>query len=612
MDSIPKWFSGVKLNFAENILYTADASDASIRSTVGKESEKVALTEVREGCTEIKHYTWRQLRAKVGLLAQAMKAHGVRKGDRVAVVSSNSTDTLAVFLAVTTLGGIFSSSSTDMGSKGVLDRLTQIEPKWIFVDDWAVYNGKTIDLRPKMQEIVVGMKASKAKNFQGLVSMPRWQERPANVSHVAHTVTLAAYLAKAGGNSELAFEKVDFMDPFLIVYSSGECFLIFLIFACRIPFVECYLTDVIGTTGAPKCIAHGCGPVLISGQKEGKLHLDSGPTTVSLVYSSVGWIMYLVGVMALRHGARAILYDGSPFQPDLTTFVRLVGEQKVTDLGISPRYLQTLASASPPVIPKNVTDLSQLRRVSSTGMVLPESLFNWFYDVAFPPSVHLNNISGGTDVASSFAMGNLLTPLYAGGCQGPGLAMNLQVYDQTIEGGPGVKGVALPLGQAGELVVTSAFPNQPVKFWGDTTGKKYFEAYYARFDGVWTHGDYIFIHPKTGGVYFLGRADGVLNPSGVRFGSAEIYNVIETFFAEEIQDSICVGQRRPSDTDEAVMLFLLMKPGQRYTDALVKRVKQKIAKECTPRHVPKYIFETPEIPVSLLNNPEHLQEFTEC
>lgn len=191
-----------------------------------------------------------------------------------------------------------------------------------------------------------------------------------------------------------------------------------------------------------------------------------------------------MSAMALQHGARSVLYDGSPFQPDLTTFVRLVGDQKVTDLGISPRYLQTLASASPPVIPKQVTDLSRLRRVSSTGMVLPDSLFTWFYDTGFPANVQLANISGGTDVASSFALENPLTPLYVGGCQGPGLGLKVEVYDQTIEGGKGVKGKPLPIGEAGELVVTAPFPNQPVKFWGDDEkGKKYFDAYYARFDG---------------------------------------------------------------------------------------------------------------------------------
>lgn len=270
MDSVPSWFEGVKLNFAENILYTADPKDPSIRSITGKESYKVALTEVREGCTEIKHCTWMELRARVGLLAQAMKAHGVVKGDRVAVVASNSIDTLVVFLAVTTLGGIFSSSSTDMGSKGVLDRLTQIEPAWIFVDDWAVYNGKTIDLRPKMQEIVTGMRAAKAKGFRGLVSMPRFQDAPADVSALSETVALRSYLARAGGNAELPFEPVDFSDPFLIVYSSG-------------------------TTGTPKCIVHGCGPVLISGQKEGKLHRDTGPTTVNLQYTTVSLVVQHTG-----------------------------------------------------------------------------------------------------------------------------------------------------------------------------------------------------------------------------------------------------------------------------------------------------------------------------
>lgn len=574
MDKIPQWFQGTQLNFAENILYTTDPSNHKIRSTIGKESNKVALTEVREGCTEIRHYTWRQLRARVGLLAQALKAHGVVKGDRVAVVASNSTDTLTVFLAITTLGGIFSSSSTDMGSKGVLDRLTQIEPRWIFVDDWAVYNGKTIDIRPKMQEIVDGMTAAKAKGFEGVVSMPRFPDSPADVSSVRGAQSLASFLSRAGGNSDLPFEKVEFSAPFLIVYSSG-------------------------TTGHPKCIVHGVGPVLISGQKEGKLHRDTGPSTVNLQYTTTGWIMYLMSAMALQHGARSILYDGSPFLPDLKAFVRLVGEQKVTDLGISPRYLQTLASASPPVIPKNIADLSHLRRVSSTGMVLPDSLFNWFYDEGFPPTVQLANISGGTDLAACFALENPLTPLYVGGCQGPGLGLKVEVYDQTIEGGKGVKGKPLPIGEAGELVATAPFPNQPVKFWGDETGQKYFDAYYARFDNVWTHGDYIFIHPKTGGIYFLGRADGVLNPSGVRFGSAEIYSVIEAFFGEEIQDSICVGQRRPTDQDESVMLFLLMKPGKQFSDDLVNRVKDRIGRECSRRHVPKFVFETPEIPVSV-------------
>ncbi|GAB7347025.1 hypothetical protein MBLNU459_g3171t1 [Dothideomycetes sp. NU459] len=572
MDSRPKWFSGVKLNFAENILFSADPTDPSRRVQTGKEDAKVACTEVREGCTELRDITWAELRERVGLLAQAMKAHGVTKGDRVAVVASNSIDTLVVFFAVTTLGGLFSSSSTDMGTKGILDRLTQIKPKWVFADDWAVYNGKTVDLREKMGQIVTGMES--VHEFQGLVSMPRWQDRPADVARVPRTMTLARYLEQARGSSELPFERVDFSDPFLIVYSSG-------------------------TTGIPKCIVHSVGGVLINGKKEGKLHRDFGPEAVNLQYTTTGWIMYLQSVMALQHGAKSILYDGSPFVPDLKSFVRLVGEQKVTDLGISPRYLQTLASASPPVIPREVTDLSHLRRVTSTGMVLSESLFEWVYDKAFPPNIQLANISGGTDLAGCFGIENPLTPVYVGGCQGPGLGIKVEVFDQTTEGGKGVKGTSLAIGEAGELVATESFPNQPCSFYGDETGQKYFDAYFGRFDNVWTHGDFIFIHPKTGGIYFLGRADGVLNPSGVRFGSAEIYSVIETFFETEVQDSICVGQRRPSDSDESVMLFLKMKPGKHFSAELAKKVKDRIGNECSRRHVPRYVFETPEIPTTV-------------
>jgi acetoacetyl-CoA synthetase len=227
-------------------------------------------------------------------------------------------------------------------------------------------------------------------------------------------------------------------------------------------------------------------------------------------------------------------------------------------------------------------------------MVLSPAQFTWFYDTAFPPSVHLRNISGGTDLAGCFGIENPLDPLYVGGCQGPCLGTKLEVYDSSVESGPGR---ALPHGQPGDLVATASFPNQPVFFWGDEGGERYQSAYYARFPHVWTHGDFIEVHPVTGQVVFLGRADGVLNPSGVRFGSAEIYSVIEAYFSE-VADSICVGQRRPSDEDESVMLFLKMKEGCEYTPALVARVKDKIASERSRRHVPKYVFQTWDIPVS--------------
>ncbi|KAF2260621.1 acetyl-CoA synthetase-like protein [Lojkania enalia] len=566
MDSIPHWFRGTHLNYAENILFSASTSNPSIRTTEHKEGSKIAVTEIREGNTEVRHLTWGDLRRRVGLLANAFRAKGIQKGDRVAVVASTSFDTLICFLAITSLGGLFSSSSTDMGTKGILERLLQIKPKYVFVDDWAVYNGKTIDMRPKIKEIVAGME--NVSEFGGAVIQPRFPGEPADLEGIPRSVTLDGFLRAAYGNEELKFERVAFRDPFLVVYSSG-------------------------TTGVPKCIVHSVGGVLISVMKEGILHREMGPENVILQYTTTGWIMYLVSVQCLLFGCRSILYDGSPFQPDPKTYLQMVSEQGVTDLGTSPRYLHELQKQS--IVPRSITDLSALRSVCTTGMVLSESLFEWFYDTGFSPSVHLRNISGGTDLAGCFGQENPLEPVFVGGCQGPSLGTRIEVYDSTVEDGPGR---AVPHGEPGELVATASFPNQPVFFWSDETGDKYQNAYYTRFPRVWTHGDFIQIHPVTGQIFFLGRADGVLNPSGVRFGSSDIYSVVETHFPE-VADSVCVGQRRPTDGDESVMLFLKMNDGHHFTVNLVERVKRKIGEERSKRHVPKYVFQTWDIPTTV-------------
>jgi acetoacetyl-CoA synthetase len=296
-----------------------------------------------------------------------MREHGVKKGDRVAIVASNSVDTLKVFLAITALGGLFSSSSTDMGLKGILDRCLQIRPRFIFVDDGAVYNGKTIDLREKMTDIVNGMKG--VAEFAGVVSMPRFGKQ-ADIGSVPRTTTLEDFV-KGAKATELVFEKTTFRDPFLIAYSSG-------------------------TTGMPKCIVHSIGGVLLSSGKESKYHRETGPNDVALQYTTTGWIMYLTSVMNLQLGGRAVLYDGSPFLPDMQAFIKLVGNQKVTKLGISPRWMQEIQKAG--IAPKDITDLSSLKLVTSTGMVLSDALFEWFYDQGFPARVHLANISGGTDL----------------------------------------------------------------------------------------------------------------------------------------------------------------------------------------------------------------------
>ncbi|KAI1390949.1 acetoacetyl-coenzyme A synthetase [Hypoxylon trugodes] len=572
IDAIPRWFEGVQINWAENILWSRSSSDSTDHhGQVGKEDTKIAITEVREGVSEVRHVTWLTLRNLAALYASTLYNGGVRRGDRVVVVGSNSVETLVIYLATTWLGAIFSSSSTDMGVQGILQRTVQVNPRYIFMDDAALYNGKRVDLRQKMADVVSGMKD--CDQFLGLVSIRRFKDA-LDISNIPKSQTLNAFLEKGNASSPPPITRIAFHDPFLICYSSG-------------------------TTGIPKAIVHSVGGIILNYGKEGRLHDDASSDTVSLQYTTTGWIMYLVCVGQLLFGGRVVLYDGSPFQPDLQAFIKLIGDQKVTKLGTSPRWFYEVSRAG--ISPKQITDLSSLEAVTSTGMVLPNQLFEWFYDKGFPPNVRLSNISGGTDIAGCFGIGNPLSPVYVGGTQGPSLGVEVALYDSLLPSGPGKE---VPDGTPGELVATESFPNVPVFLWGDKTppaapGTKFHSAYFARFDHVWAHGDFCVFHPVTKNLTFLGRADGVLNPSGVRFGSAEIYSVLERNFADQIADSICVGQRRPHDNDESVMLFLLMRPGHKFDKKLVNQVKEAIKTETTKRHVPKYVFETPEIPTTV-------------
>ncbi|XP_014562563.1 hypothetical protein COCVIDRAFT_21621 [Bipolaris victoriae FI3] len=569
IDSIPEWFSGVHLNWAENVLFAGNEAGKPVYSP-GKEDGKIAILEVKEGMTQqVRPVTWQELRTRVGRLSQAMRARGVHKGDRIAVVANNSVDTLTVFLATTSIGGIFSSISTDVGARGILERLSQIRPKYVFVDDRALYNRKEIDLRPVMQQICQGLR--EFTEFQGVVALVRFPDRPADIAAIAKSYKLADFLSVATSDT-LIFERCRFSDPFLIVYSSG-------------------------TTGKPKCIVHCIGGVLLNGCKESRLHRSIDHTSVHLQYTTTGWIMYLVSVLSLVLGAKIVMYDGSPFVPDPANLIRLASSTGVTHLGISPRFLQTLRENN--ISPRKVADLSRLQTLSSTGMVLSDSLFEWVYDEAFPSTIHLDNSSGGTDLAGAFTAGNPLLPLYVGGCQSKALGLAVEVFEagQNTDGSI-QKGNSLPIGQAGELVCTAPFPSMPVNFWGSGGPRRYFESYFSQFDNVWTHGDFVMVHPTTKQIIFLGRADGVLNPSGIRFGSAEIYGVIEASFADQIADCVCVGQKRVQDTDEKVILFLLLRPGHIFTNKLVDEIKSAIRRQLSPRHVPQFVFETPEIPVT--------------
>ncbi|RYC94966.1 hypothetical protein BFJ63_vAg2412 [Fusarium oxysporum f. sp. narcissi] len=523
---LPAWFPGIRINYAENLLWTGAIGGApGERSTLHKEDDTIAITEVREGNSSVKNVTWGELRRRVGELASALKQRGVQKGDRVVM--------------------------------------------FVFFDDGALYNGKVIDLRDKIKGVVEGMK--ECPSFQGAIIVQRF-DSPHDTSQIPKTQRLESFLSSAPSTPP-PIERVGFQDPMVVYYSSG-------------------------TTGTPKAIVHGVGPILVSVAKEAILHREITPKDVALQYTTTGWIMYLASVTRLAFGGRTVFYDGSPFVPDRSVLLRIVEEQRVTNLGISPRWLGELMKEG--IVPQKEADLSSLTAVQSTGMVLKEQVFDWFYDGAFPTNIKLANFSGGTDIAACFVMENPLSPIYAGGCPGRVIGTPMAIYPSSPDLDKPISPV--PDGEPGDLVGTAAFPNVPLYLWNDTTpapGKKYTSAYFDRFPNVWSQGDFAAVHPQTGHIHILGRSDGVLNPSGIRFGSADIYAVLEGSFAKEVAESLCVGQRRPQDHDESVVLFLLMKPGVKFNAELASRFRERIAKELTKRHVPKYIFEVPDIPTTV-------------
>ncbi|KAF7166313.1 hypothetical protein CNMCM6106_002171 [Aspergillus hiratsukae] len=553
IDSVPRWFSGVRLNWAENILYSRGASDAQDHDGVSsKENDKIAITAIREGNTEKRNVSWSELCRDASRLATALAARGVHEGDRIVAIGANSYSTLLVFLATTWLGAVFTSSSTDMGLGGILQRAVQINPK-------------ASSLNPKASPPL-------------LIAIPRF-DQPLDVSGIAGVETWSSIVGSSAGahgpKAPPPFARIPFHAPFLICYSSG-------------------------TTGIPKAIVHTVGGVILNVIKEERLHHRTSADTVALQFTTTSWIMYVLQVAGLLMGARLVLYDGSPMWPDLKVLVEILGEQRVTKFGTSPRWLSELATNL--VAPRDIVNLDSLQVVTSTGMPLADHLFEWVYDVGFPPRVQLTNMSGGRMLRDR----QPAQPVFVRGTQGPSLGVPIAIYDASSSSGVGTP---VPLGTAGELVAAAAFVNMPCFFWGDSAdfspaiaappGSRYHSSYFARFDHVWTHGDFFIVHPKTRNIHFMGRADGVLNPSGVRFGSSEIYAVIDAHFSDRVADSLCVGQRRPTDLDESVMLFVLMRNGQTLDRNLVNDIKAAIAKELSKRHVPKYIFEMPELPITV-------------
>ncbi|KAJ7121278.1 acetoacetate-CoA ligase [Mycena crocata] len=539
---IPIWFPDVKMNYAENILFR---TDEAIAVTAGVDTGVV------------RHYTYRQLREMVRQMACAMRRHGLQKGDRVAGIVNNTVTAVVIGVAVASIGAIYSSTATDMGTTGILDRYRQIRPKLVFAETEVVYAGTTINLVPKISEVLQTLRKYGLEHAIALPSLVTGKEIA-----IPNSVSLSKFLEKDNGR-ELIFEQLPFSHPLFILYSSG-------------------------TSGPPKCLVHSAGGVLLQTKKELRIHFSIEPDDTFFQYTTTGWMMWNLQLTNLANGSRLVLYDGSPFYPDMRALLKFVNDQGVSTFGTGPRFLAEIRGQG--IKPLDIGPFEALKCVSSTGAVLTAPMFAWTQQ-AFGRKIHLTASCGGTDICTSFVTGNSGLPVYAGETQCKSLGMDIQVFDEK---GNNIEGSGIP----GEMVCVRPHPSLPLYFWGDESGNKYHNSYYNIYPGIWRQGDFIVINPVTKGIKILGRSDGVLNPSGVRFGAAEVYSVLEQFSAV-IGDMVCVGQRRPQDADERVLLFLKMRPGNTLNDALIARVKNAIRTGLSPRHVPAYVFEVADIPYTV-------------
>ncbi|EEP78479.1 acetoacetate-CoA ligase [Uncinocarpus reesii 1704] len=577
------FFDGCLINFAENLLFPSS----------NPHEHAVAVIAATESTRE--HISWKDLRERVRLCATSMREAGVVKGDRVAGFVGNHPNTLIAMLATTSIGALWSGVSTDTGVHAVLERLRQIEPKLLFADNAAQYNGKVHDTRAKVMEVAASLPC-----LQLVVVFDAVRDHAFDIQSVkppsGTSISYADFLAPArASNAPLRFEYLPPDHPIYILYSSG-------------------------TTGAPKPIVHGALGTLLQHKKEHVLHCDIGLGDRLFYFTTTTWMMWHWLVSALASGSSIVLYDGSPFRPldpengkgDMA-MARLIDELHITHFGTSAKYLSVLeqAALNPRKHPHRPVTLRTLRAIFSTGSPLAPSTFDYVYS-SLHEDVLLGSITGGTDIISLFGASCPILPVHRGEIQCRGLGMAVSVFDHA---GADIS----KADDAGDLVCTKAFPAQPVMFWppGPVGEAKYRSSYFETYgDHVWHHGDFVKINPITGGLVMLGRSDGVLKPAGVRFGSAEIYNVILKHFADVIEDSLCIGRRRNGiETDETVVLFVklnstsssssgvstptgVVKEPQSLPAGLATLIQSVIRKELSPRHVPAIIDSCPEIPVT--------------
>ena len=522
-----KWFPEGRLNFAENLLRTRDASGAIV--FWGENRIKRNLSK-------------RQLYDLVSRLAQALRDAGVEKGDRVAGYLPNLPESIAATLATASLGAVWSSCSPDFGVQGVIDRFGQIEPKVLFCADGYLYNGKEFDCQEKVGQV--------------LEQLPSVQECVV-VDYLGAPATAGTPLydfLEPFEPAEIRFEPTEFNHPLYILYSSG-------------------------TTGVPKCIVHGAGGTLLQHLKEHRLHSDVQAGDRLFYFTTLGWMMWNWLVSGLASEATLLLYDGSPFVERGKVLFDFAQAERMTHFGTSAKYLDAIAKTG--LRPRETHDLGSLRAVLSTGSPLVPEGFDYVYS-HIKEDVCLSSISGGTDIVSCFVLGNPTGPVWRGEIQAKGLGMAVEVFNEE---GRSVKN------EKGELVCTRPFPSMPLGFWNDPDGAKYRAAYFEKYPNVWRHGDWCEI-TEHGGIVIYGRSDAVLNPGGVRIGTAEIYRQVESL--EDVVESLVIGQDWKGDV--RVVLFVKLRDGVSLDDKLVSAIRRRIRENTTSRHVPAKILQVADIP----------------
>ena len=530
-DKMPgaRFFPNAKLNYTENVLKN--------------KNEPLAIISEREDGLKSKISTL-ELKDKVLKLAGWLKENGISKGDRVCAYMPNCPETIITMLATASIGAVFSSCSTDFGVAGVLDRFQQIEPKILVTVDGYLYNGKPIERHEEVHQIVQGL-----NTLQNVLIL-----KYLNENHLKYSFSYKDFDSVYRSKPLENFTKVNFNDPLYIVFSSG-------------------------TTGAPKCIVHGVGGVLLQHVKEHKLHANIHKGDRVFYFSTCGWMMWNWLLGALFSEATIILYEGSPFYGGPNKLWDLAEKEKINLFGTSAKYIDAVRKSG--YKPNKHNQLKLLKCLCSTGSPLSPESFD-FINKFISSEMQIGSISGGTDILSCFVLNNPLDEVISGEIQCRGLGMAVDVFDEE-----GNSVTDTP----GELVCTKPFPSMPIMFWNDPDGKKYQEAYFDYYPNVWRHGDWTKL-TKRGTLVIFGRSDATLNPGGVRIGTAEIYKVVESF--EEILESIVIGQEWEDDI--RIVLFVKLIEKISLDEKLKTEIKNKLRQLVSPRHVPAKIISVADIP----------------